>query len=311
MDNFQDKTIIIGGGPAGSSAAIYLARFCHEVILFDVPEKITGRTAVATNLKNFLGHAEVTPGQDFLRRIREQIANLPIECKEERVTTVRFSGDGFDVVTEEGNKYQARYVIVAVGVVDPIPPIDIPDEFFDHSVFHCPACDWYQNRRKKIAVVGNNDRTISEALIFKFMRPESAIAVILSDKASAFSAGMMSRAKKNGIDTYVSPISQLQGDEGYLEHIILEDGTRIQAEAIFTMLGHERLDRFLDEGGIEVERDDDGYIKVDFHSLESSHHNLFAVGPCNNGPDQAIIAGGEGALAAFEIHRRILTNAGL
>lgn len=78
---------------------------------------------------------------------------------------------------------------------------------------------------------------------------------------------------------------------------------------MFTKLGHSRYDTFLDAGNISVEREPkEGFLKVDWYTLETSVKNLFAVGPCNDGPDQAIIAAGQGAMAALEIHRRLVDN---
>lgn len=302
----KPKTIIIGGGPSGSSAAIYLARFNYPVLLFDAPVELPGRTSLATGLDNYLGCEHRILGMDLLAKIREQRKKFPIEYREEVVNEVSQKDGGFEVTTREGNSYLSDFVVVAVGAEDKMPPIEIPDQFFDHSVFHCPTCDWYKNKDKLIALIGDDDHAISEALIFNYFNPDSFPVVIPADENFKFSPEMIAKAQNKKLKIFNVPIGKLVGENGYLQKIILKNKIEVAAEAIFTILGYERKDQFLDEGKIFPERDERDFILVDFYTFESSVSNLYAIGPCNQGPDQAIIAAGEGALAALAIHRKIL-----
>jgi thioredoxin reductase (NADPH) len=160
-------------------------------------------------------------------------------------------------------------------------------------------------------VIGNSDRAISLASGFHFMNPILPPIVIPADKRVKFSRGAMGQAKKIGIQITNSPAYEFRGENGQITQVVMEDGSRVDARAVFIRMGSKRKDYFLDKGNIKPHRDRDGFIEVNFRTFESSIPNLFAVGPCNNGPDQVIIAGGEGALAAFQIHGRILTEAGI
>ena len=310
-NNPSEKTIIIGAGPAGSSVAIYLARYNHPVILIDAGIKVHGRTSMATTIENFLGHRRKTSGTDFLARIDKQLARFPISRISEKVLKVSQNNQGqFLVITDTGKKYQAQYLVVAVGLIDKMPEISGLDPYYDHSIFHCLTCDWYQNRHKKIAVIGNGDSAITTALAINSMQKPPKLAAVPA-VPTKFSKKMVQKAKKNQIAVFSSPITKLKGRNGYLQKIQLKDGTKVEAEVLFTELGYVHLDGFLARGGLKPKRDEDGFLKVNFETFETSVKNLYATGPVNEGPDQAIVAGGEGALAAISIHAKILKQKGI
>lgn len=311
MSQQSYQTIVIGAGPAGASAAIYLARFSHEVLIIDAGEKVPGRTSMATTLRNFLGHTLMTPGSEFLSRVKVQLDEYKIPIESAVVEKVSQDNGKYVVKTDNGNEFFATYLVLAVGVGDNMPEIDGLDPYYDTSIFHCMTCDWYERRDRKIAVVANDDRGITTALVFNSMQRPPSLAVIPAKKPE-FSESMLAKAKAAQIPVYISPLKAVNGTLGNLNSVTLEDGTEVEAQALFTKLGHVRFDNFLDKGGIAVDREpEEGFIKVNWKTFESSAKNLFAVGPCNDGPDQAIIAGGEGAIAALEIHHRILSDKGL
>src|SRR4051812_30609148 len=105
------NTIIIGAGPGGASAAIYLARFCHQVTVIDAGEKVPGRTSMATGLRNFLGHTEPVSGSQFLTKIKEQLETYNIKIQEEKVIKVSKNlDDSFTVETDKPAQYSAKYL---------------------------------------------------------------------------------------------------------------------------------------------------------------------------------------------------------
>lgn len=311
MPEIDKATIIIGGGPGGASAAIYLARACMPVILIDAPGEVHGRTAMATGLDNYLGLEEPVTGKEFLRRVRKQLSGLDIVMVEEKVIEARKNNGQFEVLTDRGEEYRGKYLIVAVGLSDNMPPIKGLEPYFDTAIFHCTTCDWYTRRDKRIAVITNSDAGIRTALGMAAMKRPPYLAVVAGEDNVNFSEELIEKAEEQGILVYGRPIKELMGENGYLQAIKLADGTKLEVEVLFTRLGYERLDGFLSKGGIEAARNKAGFIKVDWRTMESSVPNLFAVGPCNDGPDQVIIAGGEGALAALEIRDRIMEKMGV
>ena len=308
----KPQTIIIGAGPGGASAAIYLARCLQPVMLFDASKKVPGRTARGTNLDNYLGHHQVVSGKEFLAKVAKQLAALPVVRKNEKVVKVSQKANRlFEVKTDKPAKYLADYLIIAVGMVDIMPKIKGLEPYYDTAIFHCPTCDWYMRRKRRIAIVCDDDKGIISALRMTFYHPQSRVSVFPQKSEAKYSRRLIQKARKAGIKIYLSPIEALIGRGGILKQIKLADGTMVLAEVLFTKLGHQHLDGFLKKGGINVRREREGYIRVNPRTFETSLKNLFAVGPCNDMTDQAIVAGGEGAIAAMEIDSRILGEAGI
>ena len=217
----------------------------------------------------------------------------------------------FHVSTEE-KELQSKYLIIAIGVEDIMPEISGMDPYFEYSIFHCLTCDWYQHRKEQAVYVTDDDLGLESAIArFTMYQPEGGISVVPAGSNFFYSPLLVKKAKELGISIYFSPIKSLYGKDGYLNNVTLADGKIVPAKVIFTLLGHKRRDQFLDKGEIKLNRDEKGFIKVDFKTLESSIPNLFAVGPCNEGRDQAIVAAGQGATVAEEIHLRILKDLGL
>jgi len=304
----MDKTAIIGTGPAGTSAAIYLSRFAHNVLLFD--KKISdGRTSMAPDLQNYLGHSDKLTGKEFINNIRQQIKRFPIEFIKEKVVEINQSKNGiFNIIIENNHKFQVKYLIVAVGLFDGYIKLPNIDKYYDKSIFHCLACDWWQNRNKKIVVAGNNEEAIFTAATIAKMEMPPKLSVVPTDENFSFDKELIKISKKLKIQIYQSPIREIIGKNDVVQKIVLENGQNVECQIIFETLGFIRRDKFLDKGNISPERNEKGFIVVNFDNYESSTTNLFAVGPCNDGPDQAIIAAGEGAVAALEIHSRIMTE---
>lgn len=309
MKNTYHQTIIIGAGPAGSSASVYLARFCHDVAIINAGGKVPGRTGMASGIKNLIGTQEAIKGSDFLKQMRIQREEYDIPTYKTKVEKAAYDEATKRFIIEtDTDTYEATYLVLAVGVADNMPEIEGLDPYYDSGIFHCLTCDWYDHKEQPSAIIANDDRGIVTALTLDAMYRPPLLSVIPA-KQPNFSPEMLAKAQAKDITVYPSPLKEVRGTMGQLNTLILEDGTEVTAEVFYTKLGHTRNDTFLDKGGITVDREpEENFIKVNWRTFESSFPNLFAVGPCNDGPDQVVIAAGEGALAAMEIHRRIIDN---
>jgi thioredoxin reductase (NADPH) len=312
MKTSDQQTIVIGGGPGGASTAIYLARFCHPVTLIDAPEEVPGRTMLALDLENILGLVEPMPGPKFLAKVNEQLNRFPIERRNELVTSLSREPDGsFIVHTNRPAQYRGRYVVLAVGVHDIMPDAPGVEDFFGRSIYQCPTCNWYQTKDQNTGIISNDDGGIITALAFDAMERSARLYVIPDRPATHFSEEMLEKAKARHIPVFTSPLVALNGHDGKLESVTLADDTEVDVQVLYTKLGVKRRDIFLDSETIDLDRNTEGYIKVNFETLESSVRNLFAVGPCNTGHDQVMVAAGQGASAAMAIHSRILAEQGI
>jgi len=301
-------TIIIGSGPAGASAAIYLARYKHKVILIDAAPNPYGRTHYAYDLDNYLTHTQKVSGPQFIKKIDKQLAIFSVDKIKDKVVKVSKDKSGFKIKTKKGKVFKADYVVIAVGVLDGYIKLNNIDDFYDNGIYHCITCNWWQNRKRKMVIVSNSDEGIVIAREIVAMERPPYIAVIPENEGYSYSRNEIELAKKAKIPIFESPLAKINGQDKFIINLGLVDGTIIDAQCIFTILGYQRRDKFLDEGKIKLMRNEGGFIKVDFKTFESSLKNLFAVGPCNDGPDQAVIAAGQGAMAALEIHKRIITE---
>jgi thioredoxin reductase len=308
----HSKTIVIGAGPGGAMAAIYLARFNHEVIILDAGPAIHGRTAWAYELENVLGFTKPTPGPEFLSQVNQQLRRFNIDKRQETVTEVkRLEGGHFAITTDKPAHYTAEYVVVSVGVHDILPDVSDALDYFGHSIFPCPACNWHQTKDRKTGIIANSDRGLITARAFNAMQKGSALCVFPDRPDTSFSPELVKATQEVGVTVFTSPLICLNGRNGKLHSVILADNTEIELDILYVRLGVKRHDVFLNNPTLTLSRDPDGYIMVNFETLESSVENLYAVGPCNNGQDQVIIAAGQGATAAMDIHDRILTKLGI
>ncbi|OQA51772.1 MAG: Thioredoxin reductase [candidate division WS2 bacterium ADurb.Bin280] len=304
----KPNIIIIGAGPAGASCSIYLKRFNYRVKIIDAGGDIKGRTSMATGINNFIGLEGRPNGKKLLRKIKKQLDFYGVDFVNDEVIGVGKKSDIFYVYTKLGRVFKCDYLVIAVGLVDKMPPIEGLGPYFDHSIFHCSTCDWHENRNKKTAIVAVDDYGLKLAREIAYMKKPPLLSVIPSKKDFDFSKQIVSALKKMDVLVYFSKISELVGREGFLKEIILDDGQRVEAEVIFTTLGYERLDGFLQKGNANPQRNDEGFIVVNHRNYRSSIDRMYAIGPCNDGVDQAIIAGGQGATAALDIHVGILNE---
>lgn len=307
-----DQTVVIGAGPGGVSAAIYLKRFGHPVTIIDAGEQIHSRTDMAPDLHNYPGHTEPVSGPQFMAKLHQQLKLHEIELIKDRVTKVSRLPDGrFEIELAESTKLQAGYVVVAVGVGDHMPEIKGMDDYWDRGIFHCLTCDWYENRDDIALIVADDDRGLTTARALYLMNKPPRLIIAPAKKAS-YTPAKVAEVEVMGVEVYTSPLAELIGQNGDLEAIVLADGTKLPCQVIFTKLGHFNYDQFLEAGGLAPERESfERCLKVDFRSFLTSEPRLYAVGPCNEGPDQAVIAAGQGAMAASSIHLAILGRHGI
>ncbi|WP_375250548.1 NAD(P)/FAD-dependent oxidoreductase, partial [Sphingomonas sp.] len=173
----MDDCIIIGAGPAGLTAAIYLARYHLAIRLFDSG---SSRAAMIPRTHNHAGFPEGIAGKELLRRMQEQAQRYGATRENVKVTGLRRDADGFLVITGEGS-YCARTVLLATGVVNHRPHGLMPavhDPALERGLLrYCPICDGYEVTDKRVAVIGTGDHGMREALFLRgFTRDVTLIA---------------------------------------------------------------------------------------------------------------------------------------
>ena len=212
MADFYD-VIVVGGGAAGLSAAIVLGRCRRRVFVCDVGQP---RNQASRAVHCLLGH-EGTPPSDLLVRARFELERiLTVELHAGRVTNISLSRHQFSVVCAEGSTLRARKVLLATGLTDDVPRLELSNGS-SRSVHHCPYCDGFEHRDQPLAVYGVGDKGAGLALM---MKQWSSDVVLCTDGPSQFSS-IMRALQQHGIPVCCERISKLEGtDDGVLQEII-------------------------------------------------------------------------------------------
>jgi thioredoxin reductase (NADPH) len=286
--------IIAGAGPGGLQAAIYLGRYNRDILLID---RGGGRTHHARAIENFLSHRTI-PGKDLLEIGTEQAKNFGVYFEKARVTKV-MKKEYFEVHTEK-NEFLSRFVIVSSGGYDNLPPVENVHRFLGTSFFTCVDCDGHKTTGKKLAIVGNAISTVRLAFAMKQMYTKDITLLLYFFDPPGEYKDLLN---EEGIIFIKGRPARIAGSEK-VEALELQDGRRVECDVIMSDFGFKLNDDFL--AGLPLKRDGRGFKYVVNHNFESSLDGLYIVGPLNTGHDQAIIAAGEGAVAAIEINKRLL-----
>lgn len=285
--------VIIGAGPGGLQAAIYLGRFRRKVLLID---RGGGRTAHAKSIENFLTQKAI-PGKMIIELGMEQAKSFNVRIEKGLVTSV-FKKEYFDV-TAKDVVHRSRFVIVSTGVYDQIPSIENVRRFFGASFFTCVDCDGYKTLNKKLVIIGNSIESVRLAFAMQEMYTRDITLILcFYDPPEDYREELRER----GIVLVKGEPLKIVGEDR-MEAVLLKDGTRIPCDAIMSSFGFKLNDAFLRD--LDLKRDARGLCFVVNNKYESSLSGLYIVGPLNTGNDQAVIAAGEGAVAAIDINKRL------
>lgn len=287
--------IIIGGGPAGLMAALYLARFRRRVLLFD---EGNSRAAWIPRSHNLPGFPDGLPGGEFLQRLWNQVRNYAVNIKMERVPDIQ-AGPPFLVRTASGS-YSARTVLLATGIEDILPDLPgIEAAVRRGDVRLCPVCDAYEGKDRRILVLGNSDQSARKAHFLR--RYSSHVAYLSYGSSHCLPAEVVGAMSQEGIRVLDAEEAQLVLSPSSISYS--SQGGRWQDfDILYPALGSRVRSKLALELGAESESD--GCIKVDSHQ-ETSVSGLFAAGDVVAALDQIAVAVGHASIAATAINNRL------
>ncbi|MBB5693827.1 NAD(P)/FAD-dependent oxidoreductase [Muricoccus pecuniae] len=288
--------LIIGGGPAGLTAALYLARFNRRLALVDGGDS---RAAWIPTSHNFPLFAEGIGGRDMLARQRENLAQYGIEPRRGQVTALEKREGRFVARFEDGSPpIEARRVLLATGSHDIEPSLpDHADALRRGLVRYCPICDGYEARGRKVAVIGHGARGLGEAVFVARSYSPDVTLLTLGDPISEEDAG---RAEEHGIRVITAPIDALEV-EGDRISAVRAGGQEHRFETLYSALGLTVRSDLATRLG--AEHDDTGSLIVDDH-CRTTVPGLYAAGDVVRGLNQIVVAMGHAAIAATDIHNR-------
>ena len=285
--------LIVGGGPAGLTAAIYLARFHLDILLVDAGKS---RAGMIPCTHNHAGFPQGITGKELIQRMKDQACHYGARIETDYVTRLDAEDDLFTATWGSGSA-TARTVLLATGVSNRRPPMD--EELHDDAlarglIRYCPICDGYEVTDKRVGVIGSDSHGVAEAL---FLRSYTAdVTLIAPDKALNLSAEDGAKLKGARIECVDGPAQAVAIDESC---IVVDTAEGHYAfDSVYPALGSDTHTQLAEMVGARL--GEDGCIGVDARQ-RTSVRGVYAAGDVVIGLDQISHAMGEGGVAATTI----------
>lgn len=283
--------LIVGAGPAGLSAALVLGRIRRRVLVIDARKPRNAPSAASHSFFTQDG----TPPAEILRIGREQLQPYGVEVLDAEVTDAFGEGDGFTVVLGDGSRRSARRLLLATGVVDPLPEIEGLRELWGRSVLHCAYCHGWEVRDQPLAVYANGE---SATEIVALVRCLSRDVVLCTDGPSEL-GGDRELLDRNGVPVREERIVRLEGRGGELERIVFADGTDLPCRALFLPTLPRQHSNLPERLGCTLT--DFGLVQVNADGL-TTVPGVYAAGDLALRRHQVVVASADGAIAGIAIN---------
>ena len=289
--------IVIGGGPAGLSAGLWLARYRRRVIILDSGKPRADPTWAVHGYPGIID----PPPHELRRVLIDQAKEAGAEWQFADVSRVTGEKNNFTVECEDGAAYTTRRIILAYGRRDNLPEVEGAHELYGTSVFHCPDCDGPSLDGQHAAVYGWTRVTAIHAL-YLLTWAESVVMLTDGNEPDLQENAVEALAKYN-VPIVKDRVRRLVSVKGCLKAAELEDGTSIPMTYLFFNLGSPLATDIGYQLGCD--RDREKNLVVD-RSQETSVKGVFAAGDIAGPPYLAITAAAQGVTAAITVHRSLL-----
>lgn len=290
MADLDYDCLVIGGGPAGLTAAIYLVRYHLSLQVVDAGKS---RASWIPCTRNHAGFPGGISGTELLERMREQAQMYGASIETERVTRLDRIEDGFKAEWGSGS-VTARKVLLATGLTNRRPPMD--EELHDQAlakglIRYCPVCDGYEVTDRKVGVIGSGGRGVAEAVFLRGYTED--ITLIAPDRAHDLDRDDLVRLKEFGIECVDGPCHAVAAADECIT--VATPYGRYEFDSVYPALGSDVHCELAKQIGCQLT--DEGTVIVDAHQ-RTSIPGLYAAGDLVLGLDQISHAMGEGGVAA-------------
>jgi thioredoxin reductase (NADPH) len=288
------EVIVVGGGIAGLSAAIYLGRAQRDVIVIDSGHSMAKWEPV---VQNYLGFPKGVGGEELLKNGRTQAERYEAGFIQDEIKSVSARKSIF-VLKGKRKAYRTKRLLIATGIFHLPPEIPGVKQCLGHSMFFCKDCDGYRVRGKRIAIIGANNETVEYALA---MLDYSACVIVATNGKRT----LWDKQHARWLEEYEIPvarrrISDVDHRKRRIRALKFASGPHLKIDYLFTTRGDVFHNQLAKKLGAKI--DPDGQIKVD-HCMRTSVPRLYAAGCVTPANCQMIIAAGQGAAAAQAINR--------
>jgi thioredoxin reductase (NADPH) len=291
--------LVIGGGPAGLTAATYLARFQRSTLILDNGES---RAALIPTTHNYPAFAEGISGSKLVERLRAQAAQYGTVLRQGTVEHLQRQGREFSAAVRDGSKVRARSVILATGIVDEKPNLPgMPQFIYRGRVRFCPICDGYEATDRHIAVIGSLRHAVKKACFLRTYSSRVSLLVLGAIEPDDEDIRMLREADFALPQTALVDLVE-QGDR---IRAIMADGTSMVPDVLYPAMGCRVRSELARDLG--ARHDGNGALLTD-KVQHTSIAGLYAIGDITAELHQLSVAAGQAAIAATEIHNRLPRN---
>lgn len=264
--------IVIGGGPAGLSAAIYVARFNRSVLVLDQKR---GRSSYPQINENYLGFPSGVMARKLRRLGRIQAERFGVIFSFACVESITFLEGLFTIKGQSEETFDSHSLILATGVVDLFPGFEAYRECVGRSLFWCITCDGFKTINKRIIVVGATEDSATTALQFLQFTPHITFLTNQKLGATRISDKQKASFDDHGIKFMEGVIKDVASEAGMVHSLYLEDGSCLETDYVFSHQGALPHSKLAKELGVKV--NEAGYIEVDSEQ-RTSHPHVYAAG---------------------------------
>ncbi|MFL5481356.1 MAG: NAD(P)/FAD-dependent oxidoreductase [Gemmatimonadaceae bacterium] len=298
MTSERYDVAVVGGGPAGLSAALWLARYLHKVVVIDSGDPRNWETR---GINGYLGHQGIRSpelrrlgriesekyGADFMTGVVDTAANE--------------TGDLFTICLRGGKTIEARRILLSIGLRDVWPDVPGLNECYGETVHVCPDCDGYETHGKKTVVIGVGRKAVGMALALTTWTRE--IVICTNGEPPDMEQKLLDLLKPLNIPVLDAPITCVVSQQKEIRGVELEGGMSLDCERLYFAIGQYPSDDLGTQLGCE--RDEIGRLVIDEHN-HTSIRNVYAAGDIAGGAQLAIAAAASGAIAAVAIHASLV-----
>lgn len=280
----MNDVVIIGSGPAGLSAALYILRAGFSVTVIG---KDNGALEKAESIQNYFGLERPMSGHELVEIGKKQVRELGGTILQDEVVGIKWDGDY--TVSSVNTEISAKAIILTTGASRKRMKIKSLDQFEGYGVSYCAICDAFLYRGREVAVLGNGEYALHE--IQELINITGPITLLTNGMEPAADFPPQ-------VNIITTPLAELTGDQ-YLESIRFQDGTSLKTSCLFVALGTAKGSDLARKLGIRLE---DERIVVN-EQMDTGLPGVFAAGDCIGGVLQVSVAVGEGAKAALSCIR--------
>jgi thioredoxin reductase len=292
------NVVVIGGGVAGLSAALLLARSLRTVSIIDGSNS---RNSLAKEVHNLLGREGINP-MELLAVGKNEIGQYPwVEIIYANAISVKQLSYGFKITLECGIEVLGEKLLLATGIRDRLPSIPGMQKFWSKNIFNCPYCHGYEVKDEPLAIYSSNPQDAYDFVLTIYNWSKNLI--LLTDGKKVLTEQQSEHLMKLGVQIKGQRISHFHGKPGHNLQIKLEDGMTIERRGLFMRTQIEQQANFLKDLGCEIS--DLGFVKVD-SSQRTTIPGIFAAGDMVGGFQQISTAIAQGATAGAMINHELI-----